>query len=86
MLNVFDRDGNGFIGDGGSDEPETVNAISVAGREKLSKLIMVVDCHCQRLDGPVRGNPKVNQQVESVYRGAGFGVIMCFLFFAWSLH
>merc|ERR1719174_933832 len=64
-----------FVGDGESDEPETVTAISVAGRERLNNLIMIVNCNYQRLDGPVRGNTKVMQEFEGVYRGAGFDVV-----------
>lgn len=64
-----------FVGDGESDEPETVTAISVAGREKLNNMIFIVNCNYQRLDGPVRGNSKVIQEFEGVYRGAGFDVI-----------
>jgi len=64
-----------FIGDGEMDEPESITAISVAGREKLNNLIMVVNCNYQRLDGPVRGNSKVIQEFEGTFRGAGFDVI-----------
>jgi pyruvate dehydrogenase E1 component len=64
-----------FIGDGESDEPESVTAISVAGRERLNNLVIIVNCNYQRLDGPVRGNSKVIQEFEGVYRGAGFDVI-----------
>merc|ERR1712216_674299 len=64
-----------FVGDGESDEPETVTAVSVAGREKLNNLIIIVNCNYQRLDGPVRGNSKVMQEFEGTYRGAGFDVI-----------
>jgi pyruvate dehydrogenase E1 component len=64
-----------FVGDGESDEPETVTAISVAGRERLNNLIIIVNCNYQRLDGPVRGNSKVMQEFEGVYRGAGFDVV-----------
>lgn len=64
-----------FIGDGEMDEPETINAIAVAGRERLNNLIMIVNCNYQRLDGPVRGNSKVIQEFEGVFRGAGFDCI-----------
>jgi len=64
-----------FIGDGESDEPETLGAISLAGREKLDNLIFVVNCNLQRLDGPVRGNGKIIQELEGVFRGAGWNVI-----------
>ena len=60
-----------FVGDGESDEPETLGAISLAGRERLDNLIWVVNCNLQRLDGPVRGNGKIIQELEAVFRGAG---------------
>jgi pyruvate dehydrogenase E1 component len=64
-----------FIGDGESDEPETLGAISLAGREKLDNLIFVLNCNLQRLDGPVRGNGKIIQELEGVFRGAGWNVL-----------
>jgi pyruvate dehydrogenase E1 component len=64
-----------FIGDGESDEPETLGAIGVAAREKLDNLIFVVNCNLQRLDGPVRGNGKIIQELEADYRGSGWNVI-----------
>ncbi|OJY91279.1 MAG: pyruvate dehydrogenase (acetyl-transferring), homodimeric type [Lysobacterales bacterium 63-13] len=64
-----------FIGDGESDEPETLGAISLAGREGLDNLIFVVNCNLQRLDGPVRGNGKIIQELEGVFRGAGWNTI-----------
>ena len=64
-----------FIGDGETDEPETLGAISLAAREKLDNLVFVVNCNLQRLDGPVRGNGKVIQELEAVFRGAGWNVI-----------
>lgn len=64
-----------FIGDGETDEPETLGAISLAAREKLDNLIFVVNCNLQRLDGPVRGNAKIIQELESDFRGAGWRVI-----------
>ncbi len=64
-----------FLGDGETDEPESLGAISLAGREKLDNLIFVVNCNLQRLDGPVRGNGKIIQELESVFRGAGWNVI-----------
>ena len=63
-----------FLGDGEMDEPESIAAISVAGREKLDNLITVVNCNLQRLDGPVRGNSKIIQELEGIYRGAGWDV------------
>ncbi len=64
-----------FLGDGETDEPESLGAISLAGREKLENLIWVINCNLQRLDGPVRGNGKIIQELESVFRGAGWRVI-----------
>lgn len=64
-----------FMGDGECDEPESLGAISLAGREKLGNLIFVVNCNLQRLDGPVRGNGKIIQELEGVFRGAGWDVL-----------
>ena len=64
-----------FLGDGECDEPETLGAISLAAREKLDNLIFVINCNLQRLDGPVRGNGKIVQELEGVFRGAGWNVI-----------
>ncbi len=64
-----------FVGDGEMDEPESQGAISLAGREKLDNLIFVVNCNLQRLDGPVRGNGKIIQELEGSFRGAGWNVI-----------
>jgi pyruvate dehydrogenase E1 component len=64
-----------FVGDGEVDEPETLGAISLASREQLDNLVFVVNCNLQRLDGPVRGNGKVIQELEAVFRGAGWNVI-----------
>ncbi|HVL27658.1 MAG TPA: pyruvate dehydrogenase (acetyl-transferring), homodimeric type [Acidimicrobiales bacterium] len=64
-----------FVGDGECDEPETLGALSLASREQLDNLIFVVNCNLQRLDGPVRGNGKVIQELEAVFRGAGWNVI-----------
>jgi pyruvate dehydrogenase E1 component len=64
-----------FLGDGECDEPETLGAISLAAREKLDNLIFVINCNLQRLDGPVRGNGKIIQELEGVFRGAGWNVI-----------
>ncbi len=64
-----------FLGDGESDEPEALGAISLAGREHLDNLIFVVNCNLQRLDGPVRGNGKIIQELEGHFRGAGWNVI-----------
>ena len=62
-------------GDGECDEPETLGALSLAAREQLDNLVFVVNCNLQRLDGPVRGNGKVIQELEAVFRGAGWNVI-----------
>src|SRR3954469_3949197 len=64
-----------FMGDGEMDEPESLGAISLAGREHLDNLIFVVNCNLQRLDGPVRGNGKIIQELESDFRGGGWNVI-----------
>ena len=64
-----------FVGDGEMDEPESLGAVSLAGREKLDDLIWVVNCNLQRLDGPVRGNGKIIQELEGVFKGAGWNVI-----------
>ncbi len=64
-----------FCGDGEMDEPESMGAISVAGREKLDNLVFVINCNLQRLDGPVRGNGKIIQELESEFRGSGWNVI-----------
>ncbi len=64
-----------FVGDGESDEPETLGALTLASRENLDNLVWVVNCNLQRLDGPVRGNGKIIQELESAFRGAGWNVI-----------
>ncbi|MGI9585271.1 MAG: pyruvate dehydrogenase (acetyl-transferring), homodimeric type [Acidimicrobiia bacterium] len=64
-----------FLGDGETDEPETLGSISLAGREKLDNLVWVVNANLQRLDGPVRGNGKIIQELEAMFRGAGWNVI-----------
>ena len=64
-----------FMGDGEMDEPESLGAISLAGRERLDNLVFVINCNLQRLDGPVRGNGKIIQEFESEFRGAGWNVI-----------
>ena len=75
---IADTDGRkvwAFLGDGEMDEPESMGAIGLAGREQLDNLIWVVNCNLQRLDGPVRGNGKIIQELESDFRGAGWNVI-----------
>jgi pyruvate dehydrogenase E1 component len=64
-----------FLGDGECDEPETLGALSLGSRERLDNLVFVVNCNLQRLDGPVRGNGKIIQELEAVFRGAGWNVI-----------
>ncbi len=64
-----------FLGDGECDEPETLGAITLASRENLDNLIFVINCNLQRLDGPVRGNGKIIQELEGIFRGAGWNVI-----------
>ncbi len=71
----FDRKVWAFMGDGEMDEPESLGAISLASRENLDNLIFVINCNLQRLDGPVRGNGKVIQELEAVFRGAGWNVL-----------
>ena len=75
QLSMGDRKIWAFLGDGECDEPETLGGIALAGRESLDNLIFVVNCNLQRLDGPVRGNGKIIQELEGVFRGAGWNVI-----------
>jgi pyruvate dehydrogenase E1 component len=75
LLNTDGRKVWCFLGDGECDEPESLGAISLAGREYLDNLIFVVNCNLQRLDGPVRGNGKIIQELEGAFRGAGWNVI-----------
>jgi pyruvate dehydrogenase E1 component len=71
-----------FCGDGEMDEPESLGAIGMAGRERLDNLVFVINCNLQRLDGPVRGNGKIIQELEGVFRGAGWNVIKL----VWGSH
>ncbi|MGI9251511.1 MAG: pyruvate dehydrogenase (acetyl-transferring), homodimeric type [Pseudohongiellaceae bacterium] len=75
LVDTADRKIWAFLGDGEMDEPESLGAISKAGREGLENLIFVINCNLQRLDGPVRGNGKIIQELEGVFRGAGWNVI-----------
>ncbi len=75
LLEPDDRKVWAFIGDGETDEPESLGSISLASREKLDNLIWVINCNLQRLDGPVRGNGKIIQELEAQFRGAGWNVI-----------
>ncbi|HHT0591690.1 TPA: pyruvate dehydrogenase (acetyl-transferring), homodimeric type [Legionella anisa] len=75
LIKLDDRKVWAFLGDGEMDEVESVGALSIAAREKLDNLIFVVNCNLQRLDGPVRGNGKIIQELEGLFRGAGWNVI-----------
>ncbi len=75
LLDSTDRKIWAFLGDGEMDEPESLGAIGKAGRERLDNLIFVINCNLQRLDGPVRGNGKIIQELEGIFRGAGWNVI-----------
>ncbi len=75
LIDQADRRIWAFLGDGEMDEPESLGAISKAGREHLDNLIFVINCNLQRLDGPVRGNGKIIQELEGVFRGGGWNVI-----------
>ena len=66
-----------FLGDGETDEPESLGAITLASREKLDNLVFVINCNLQRLDGPVRGNGQIIQELEAAFRGAGWNVVKC---------
>ena len=73
-----------FLGDGESDEPESLGAITLAARENLDNIVWVVNCNLQRLDGPVRGNGKIIQELEGLFRGAGWNVIKVIWGGAWD--
>ncbi|HEV2261642.1 MAG TPA: pyruvate dehydrogenase (acetyl-transferring), homodimeric type [Candidatus Rubrimentiphilum sp.] len=75
IIDAGDRKVWGFLGDGEMDEPESMGAIALAAREKLDNLIWVINCNLQRLDGPVRGNGKIIQELETDFKGAGWNVI-----------
>ncbi len=75
LADMTDRKVWCFCGDGEMDEPESLGAVDIADREKLDNLVFVVNCNLQRLDGPVRGNSKIIQELEGVFRGAGWNVI-----------
>ena len=75
LIESGDRKVWAFMGDGEMDEPESMGAIGMAGREKLDNLVFVINCNLQRLDGPVRGDGKIIQELESDFRGAGWNVI-----------
>jgi len=82
LAKAGDRKVWAFLGDGETDEVESLGAIGMAGREKLDNLIFVINCNLQRLDGPVRGNGKIIQELESEFRGAGWNVIKLI----WGTH
>ena len=82
LIPMGDRKVWAFLGDGECDEPESLGALGLAGREKLDNLIFVVNCNLQRLDGPVRGNGKIIQELEGAFRGAGWNVIKV----VWGRH
>ncbi|MDE0451929.1 MAG: pyruvate dehydrogenase (acetyl-transferring), homodimeric type [Gammaproteobacteria bacterium] len=82
LIPMDDRKVWAFIGDGECDEPESLGVLSLAGRERLDNLIFVVNCNLQRLDGPVRGNGKIIQELEGEFRGAGWNVIKV----VWGRH
>ncbi|WP_341936624.1 pyruvate dehydrogenase (acetyl-transferring), homodimeric type [Marinimicrobium sp. C2-29] len=84
LIDKGDRKIWAFLGDGECDEPESLGAISLAGREKLDNLIFVINCNLQRLDGPVRGNAKIVQELEGVFRGAGWNVVKVLWGGAWD--
>ncbi len=75
LANTENRKVWAFLGDGETDEPESLGAIGLASREKLDNLVFVINCNLQRLDGPVRGNGKIIQELEAEFRGAGWNVI-----------
>ena len=82
LTSMGDRKIWAFLGDGECDEPESLGSIALAGRERLDNLVFVINCNLQRLDGPVRGNGKIIQELEGVFRGAGWNVIKV----VWGRH
>lgn len=82
LIEGKDRKVWAFLGDGEMDEPESLGSIALAAREKLDNLVFVINCNLQRLDGPVRGNSKIIQELEGVFRGAGWNVIKV----VWGRH
>src|SRR3954464_13467319 len=84
LANTENRKVWAFLGDGEMDEPESTGAISLAAREKLDNLIFVINCNLQRLDGPVRGNGKVIQELEAQFKGAGWNAIKCIWGSGWD--
>ncbi|MCI4661718.1 MAG: pyruvate dehydrogenase (acetyl-transferring), homodimeric type [Neomegalonema sp.] len=84
LMPKTDRKVWAFMGDGEMDEPESLGAISLAGREKLDNLVFVINCNLQRLDGPVRGNGKIVQELEGDFRGSGWNVVKCLWGTGWD--
>jgi len=84
LIDMGDRKVWVFLGDGEMDEPESLGSISLAARENLDNLIFIVNCNLQRLDGPVRGNSKIIQELEGEFRGAGWRVIKCIWGSGWD--
>ncbi len=84
LLKTGNRKVWAFLGDGETDEPESLGALSLAGREKLDNLIFVINCNLQRLDGPVRGNGKIVQELEGDFRGSGWNVVKCLWGTGWD--
>ena len=84
LIDMADRKVWAFLGDGEMDEPESLGAISLAARENLDNLVFVVNCNLQRLDGPVRGNGKIIQELEGEFRGAGWNVVKCLWGSGWD--
>ena len=75
LVNCQSRKVWGVFGDGEMDEPESMSALTLASRERLDNLVWVVNCNLQRLDGPVRGNGRIIDELEKLFRGAGWNVI-----------
>jgi pyruvate dehydrogenase E1 component len=84
IIKPSDRKVWAFLGDGETDEPESLGALTLASREKLDNLIFVVNCNLQRLDGPVRGNGSIIQELEAAFLGAGWNVIKCLWGSGWD--
>ncbi len=84
LAKTSDRKVWAFMGDGEMDEPESLGAIALAGREKLDNLVFVINCNLQRLDGPVRGNGKIIQELEGDFRGSGWNVIKVIWGHSWD--
>ncbi len=84
LIDAGDRKVWAFLGDGETDEPESLGALTFASREKLDNLVFVINCNLQRLDGPVRGNGKIIQELEGAFRGAGWNVLKVIWGSAWN--